>query len=368
VKWTLSSGLAAVRDYLRQLTRVEAVEGEIKIDPAGTPTGVATKIIFREPSPGEREAGVTSAERLYELADEALKASGYKLWIVLDRLDVAFAESADLERNALRALFRVYLDLLGIDSLSLKIFLRDDIWARISGEGFREASHITRTIALKWNTTTLLNLVVRRLLRSDMLRELYGVEALEVLGDVGSQSHLFGRVFPDQIDVGTNKPPAFEWMLSRTRDGSRENVPRELIHLFSEAKRIQLSRLETGFEEPTEEQLFERAALREALPEVSRIRLENTLYAEYPQAKPWLEALEGEKTEQYPDTLAAIWDVTDETALQRAEKLTQIGFFERRGTRRQPSFWVPFLYRPALGLSQGSARGGVVGSATEEEA
>ncbi len=119
-----------------------------------------------------------------------------KLWIVLDRLDVAFAESASLEANALRALFRAYLDLAGLDNISLKIFLRDDIWKRITESGFREASHITKDIRLTWNSQSLLNLIIRRALHNDGLREFYGVDAASVLSDSTQQKELFYRIFP----------------------------------------------------------------------------------------------------------------------------------------------------------------------------
>jgi hypothetical protein len=55
---------------------------------------------------------------------------------LLDRLDVAFAENSDLESNALRALFGVYLDLGSLSNVSVKIFLRTDIWARITTADF----------------------------------------------------------------------------------------------------------------------------------------------------------------------------------------------------------------------------------------
>ena len=55
--------------------------------------------------------------------DDTLQSAGLNLWIGLDRLDVAFAESLDLEKNALRALFKVYLDLMAYRALHLKIFL-----------------------------------------------------------------------------------------------------------------------------------------------------------------------------------------------------------------------------------------------------
>ncbi len=54
------------------------------------------------------------------------------------RVDIAFAESAEFEANALRALFKVYLDMLSRERIQLKIFLRSDIWKRIiKDRGFR---------------------------------------------------------------------------------------------------------------------------------------------------------------------------------------------------------------------------------------
>ena len=111
-------------------------------------------------SSGKR--GYISADELLELADESLEAERLKIWIILDRLDVAFAESAKLEGNALRALFRVYRDMAALENLSLKIFLRNDIWIRITSVGFREASHITKSITITWEPQALLNLVIRR--------------------------------------------------------------------------------------------------------------------------------------------------------------------------------------------------------------
>jgi hypothetical protein len=33
-----------------------------------------------------------------------------------------------------------------------------------------------------------------------------------------------------------------------------------------------------------------------------------------------------------------------------AGRLVEVGFFEERGTKQAPRFWIPFLYRPALDL------------------
>jgi hypothetical protein len=47
--------------------------------------------------------------------------------------------------------------------------------------------------------------------------------------------------------------------------------------------------------------------------------------------------------------------VPEEAAQEIANRLAEIGFFEKRGEQAHPTYWVPFLYRPALQLVQGSA-------------
>ncbi len=353
---TLKGLLRSALDYARSILHAESVEGGLKIDPhTGLPSGVTGKITLREPTPAQQKFGLISADTLFDITNKILADSKLNIWILLDRLDVAFADSDDLEKSALRALFRVYLDLLAYPQLSLKIFLRTDIWRRITQEGFREASHITRHVYINWESQSLLNLVVRRALRSLRLREFYNVAEASVLNDAEQQRRLFYRIFPAQVDAGGRRPPTLDWLLSRTRDGSGETAPRELIHLLIGARDVQLKQLELGEEEPREENLFDRTALRGALPEVSKVRLEQTIYAENPKLRPRLEQLIGEKTEQTPETLAKIWRVPQDEALAIATELAEIGFFEAIGSKDQPAFWVPFLYRDALDMVQGAA-------------
>ncbi len=292
---------------------------------------------------------------MLELADEAYAEAGKEFWIVLDRLDVAFAESPELEANALRALFRAYRDMAALKSISLKIFLRDDIWARITAPGFREASHVTKSITITWESRSLLYLVIRRALSNEAVTTFYGVDSQSVLASVEAQENLFYRIFPRQVELGARKSTTFDWMLARTADGTGKTAPRELIHLLASARDQQLKLLESGEKEPEGELLFERVALQAALPEVSKVRYEQTLCAEHPNLKPMLDKLQGEKTQQTVTSLARIWRVGDPEAQNRAEKLADVGFFQKRGPRDQPEYWVPFLYRDALKLVQGPA-------------
>jgi hypothetical protein len=353
---SLSGYLRSAMDYIRRLLNPVSVEGTMKVDAvSGMPQAFTGKIIFREPTADQQKLGIVSADRLLNLANAALQRSDLSTWLALDRLDVAFADSPELERNGLRALFRVYLDLRAFDAIGLKIFLRSDIWRRILDEGFREASHITRQITIAWDETSHLNLVIRRALYNRTLRDFYKVNENEVLSDSNKQSDLFYRIFPQQVDPGSRRPRTLYWILDRTCDGTGYTAPRELIHLLSVARDVQLKHLELGNPEPPGETLIDGSALKDALPEVSRVRYEQTLCAEFPDLRKHLQRLEGEKTLQSPQTLARNWGINESEAVAIASRLVEVGFFEPRGTKEQPEFWVPFLYRDALDMVQGSA-------------
>lgn len=321
----------------------------------GMPTGISGKIMLGEPETDLRERGFNSINMLFRYADGALEAHGYRIWVLLDRLDVAFSETHELEANALRALLRVYGDLRAFNHISLKIFLREDIWKRIFQAGFREASHINDYAILEWPQEALLNLVIRRLLSNKVLLTELRINRGEILNDSKLQEDLFYRLFPRQVEQGPQKSPTFKWLVSRCADATAQTAPRELIHLLKSIQQAEIKRLENGGVAAPDSQLFDRSVFKEALLPVSTARLHQYLYAEYPDLRGFVEALEHEKTEQTPGSLSKIWSIDEASAAQRAEKLREIGFFERRGSREKPSYWVPFLYRDALGMIQGRA-------------
>ena len=57
-----------------------------------------------------RIKGINSLDGYLEEVNAGLQEVGWSAWILLDRLDVAFAESHLLEANAIRALLRTYRD------------------------------------------------------------------------------------------------------------------------------------------------------------------------------------------------------------------------------------------------------------------
>ena len=200
--------LRAVADYVRSV-KPGGVSASVNVNPmTGLPEVevVGRGIVFREPSASEIERGLLSLDRLFEVAEEVLTEQDFCIWILLDRLDVAFAECPGLEKTALRALFRAYLDLLAFRHIAFKIFLRSDIWARITAEGFREARHITRDLTISWNRSALLNLVVSRAIQNETVQTHYHLTPREVMSSVDCT----GSVFPPHVSTegcGETKQP-----------------------------------------------------------------------------------------------------------------------------------------------------------------
>ncbi|NGY04249.1 P-loop ATPase, Sll1717 family [Solimonas terrae] len=354
-KGSLSTFFRAVSNYLRNWINrdVASVEYGLSVDPNTGIPALTRKTEFNKETEAQN-LGDIPVDELFEIANRALELSGLRLWILFDRLDIAFAGSPDLERNALRALFRAYNDMKGLRNLSLKIFVRNDIWSRITEGGFTEASHIVKAIDIAWSPEGLLNLLVLRLLNSPALVDYLGIDPDEVRSSYEKQRELFYMLLPDKVDTGKN-PDTFDWIVSRTTDANGQPVPREIIHLLESAKNIQIKKLERGGDEPDGTQLVDRASLKEALPVVSKVRYEQTLLAEYHDVKDYLQALQGGKCEHTITTLSQIWREDEATTVEVAKRLVEIGFFERRVSGESQTFWVPFLYRGALDLVQGRA-------------
>lgn len=79
------------------------------------------------------------------------------------------------------------------------------------------------------------------------------------------------------------------------------------------------------------------------------------MYAEYPNLQKYVEAIRREKTEQNPESLSRIWNLDKANTIEIADQLEEVGFFEKRGKKAEPRYWVPFLYREALEMVQGKA-------------
>lgn len=328
------------------------VEPSITVDQI---TGSASFSVRIKPNDAFLDVNSVSVDKLLKLANSALRDADITVWVLLDRLDVAFSEDRALETNALRALFRVYRDIADLDNIRLKIFIRTDIWRRITETGFAEASHITKFAVLEWPHSSLLNLIIRRLISNQCIVDDYELDEQMVLNNFEAQKELFYIVFPSQVDQGSRKPSTLDWLISRCADGAGKTAPRELIHLLNALLEKEIARMERGEPAAVGKQLFDRSVFKLALPDVSEARLIQTLYAEYPDLRPYIAKLAGEKTEQTVDALGILWGTDTATTVSISDRLVEVGFFQRKSVRDSDTLWVPFLYRDALKMIQGLA-------------
>jgi len=338
--------------FTKNLFNIESIEGNADLGSA-----VGGKITFRTPTFEMKNNGDISVDELLEKLGNFLQENCLSHWVLFDRLDVAFDQDADLEKNALRALFKTYRDIEDLGSIRLKIFLRDDIWKRITDEGFRESSHITRTTIISWSNQSLLNLIVMRAIKNSSILEKYNVDYDSVERSHAEQRVLYYKIFPSQVDVGENQSDTFDWILNRVRDGLGNAAPREVIHFHNEIINREKESGSIGTRKAEDPNIFSRQSIKAATMEVSRVKIEQNLFAENPNLKPYILKLDGKKAEQKIETLSSLWSLGSEDTRVVANDLVNVGFFEQPSARDDGIYKVPFLYRPYLRVTQGKAFG-----------
>jgi hypothetical protein len=116
-KFDLSQILNVALKYASRYFKPK-VELGVTVDPNSGLHTFTGKIMPGEPDNEQLKQGYISVDRLGNLAEEALAEADFQIWVLLDRLDVAFAETHELEKNALRALFRGYRDFAAHDHVS----------------------------------------------------------------------------------------------------------------------------------------------------------------------------------------------------------------------------------------------------------
>lgn len=263
-KNTLKRFVNSAMSFARRIINIESIEGGAA--PDGTIfTG---KITFKTPTTEKRKLGFVSVDELLEILNGHLSEKSLKYWVLFDRLDVAFDQDADLEKNALRALFKTYRDIEDLDAISLKIFLRDDIWKRITDEGFRESSHITRTTTISWSPQSLLNLIILRAIRNKKIAEDYNVNAKQITQSHAEQRSLYYKIFPEQVDVGEKQSDTFDWILNRVKDGFGNAAPREVIHFHNEVVNCENDAISIGASKAESPNIFSRPSIKAATSEV----------------------------------------------------------------------------------------------------
>ncbi len=328
---------------IRRVGRPSVAEVELSLSETGVPI-VKPRVEFGGPS--EEPVSEVSHEDALRLLNTCVAEMGFVVWVILDRLDEAFQGFPTVEIPALRALFRTYLDLLEFDQIRLKLFVRRDLFRKITTGGFVNLTHINaRKSEIIWDEDDLLNLLCERMKESGNFLNQLGVR--EQPNEV-----IFGAIFPSQIDVGERKPTTWNWIMSRIRDGNHVKPPRNLIDLVMKAREAQLRREDRDAREfEIGQPVIESDAFRRALTRLSEERVEDTLLAEAGESVELIEKFRNERSEHNRQSISVLLGLSESELDDAIRRLREIGFLEETGQ----TFKVPMLYREGMRIVQGKA-------------
>lgn len=344
---TAHSIFSQLVNRLRSLFRVTKAEQTATFNEVGMPI-LTNRFEFEagddsasEPTYGD---DLVRHDDALALLNEALSEADLSLWLVMDRLDEAFQGKPEHERPALRALFRTYLDMLSLDRVRLKLFVRRDLFGRIIEGGFVNLTHINaRRIEIVWDEEDLYALLLRRIVESsDFVRLINGENGID-------DSAVFDIVFPQQVDPGDRKPKTWRWIMSRVRDGNYVRPPRNLIDLVLKAQDAQFRAEDREMRSYVPgEPLITGESLKRGLEALSGQRVQDTLLAEAGVNAPLVEMFRDGKAEHSSETLH---DIFGKKSVEATKILQGLGFLEQAGS----SYKIPILYRSGLNITQGRA-------------
>lgn len=336
-----------VGSIVSKFPKISKIEGGGSIEAIGLKGSGKIEFFEKNQKNSDADQIIHRISSYLQKVNDLLKKRSIEIWVAFDRLDESFHENPEMEKLALRALFRTYLDFCDhFKNVKLKLFVRRDLFERITEKNFVNLSHIkAKTQRIIWSEDDLWSMLSKRVMRSE--------EVAALCGEDVSTDNLFKLLLPEKIDSGERKPSTRNWILSHIRDGNRVLPPRSLIDLFRHATTEQLKRDKR--DESSQGRglpILESVSFKDAIAVLSEDRVQDTLYAEASHLRDVIESFRGGKAEHDDATLAQIINRTEESLEQTKNDLKKIGFLEPFGTK----YKIPFVYRSYLKIKQGKAR------------
>jgi hypothetical protein len=351
-----SSSAALVFQNISKWLRLNAVpkkvSTELSVSPQGIPIAIPDIAFGCENQTGKSIFDRFSPSDAFTTLNSVLVEKKVTVWIVLDRLDESFIGQPEIERLALRALIRTYLDLKEFSNLRVKLFVRNDLFNKITRPIFVNLTHVVdRSIPITWNEKDLYNLLCQRIRDNSNVLRTIGINKST------NNDLLFSLFFPKNMAIIGNSN-TWNWINTFLHDGNKIKTPRNLIDFINEAKIAQkhkesytprIINLESPFSNP----LFEVSALKTAGIELSKKRVKDTLLAEYTdETKMMINMFRTKKSTYSEKALANLFHMEEQTALTlNIQYLLEIGFLEQTGK----NYRVAKLYQAGLNITQGQA-------------
>ena len=285
--------------------------------------------------------------------DDALKNEGKRVWLILDRLDEIVLGDEERENIVLKGLLLAFRDFSDFQNARVKIFLRDDVYNRVTSIGhFPALTHVRSKASapIKWELEDLLHLLIRRLVANKSIIDVLQIENTENQTREERRS-IYYKLFPEKVDKG-RAAEGFKWIVDRITDGNGVATPRDLLSVIDAARQFQIEQVERDAIVLPGTQIFTEDTLRKSVRKVAKDNLETRIFAEYPDLRQSILAFEGGKADHNSETLEQILGEQYSSLLPR---LQRVGFLYRR-TRNGVQVWtIPFFYSFALDVTRGAA-------------
>jgi hypothetical protein len=280
--------------------------------------------------------------------DATLKAD-QRVVLYIDGLDTAFKDHLEVRAQSLQGLFVGWqASFAGLERVSLKAFLRTDLWDSLS---FPEKSHLqTRILRLAWDESNLWRIVLKRALQSEGFRRLCkqcGVDPVlspdQVERAPAESLHLhLDALFEQRIWSGKNSLTR-KWVMRRLADAKDTVYPRDVLCLVKEAMSLEEERIQESKRVGTDT-VLSRDAISEALLPTSGLRVQAVL-EEYQELTDVLPQLRGVSAKGLVADLRSKLGAESDRHL---ELLVKGGVLDTKGEE----YSVPPLYLHGLGMTR----------------
>ncbi len=290
------------------------------------------------------------------LLNEEAKNKSQKLWFFYDDLDEDFPEKGEVRQQSLTGLFQLVqsCDANRLTEIRFKIFLREDIWNRLS---FDNKSHFTgRDLLLQWTKIDFLRLALRQAIQSENFKNLVdrvspvAVESIDQASENAIDKAL-EILWGSRRRGGNRAKNVSRWVYERLTDSSDTTFPRSLSILLKGAKEQELTYKGQSSKLRTD-RLFQGKSLEFGLKKASEKRCEE-IKEEYPHLTKFFDFLKGESAFLSKEELQVIWQKSAHDIVANFEEFVsfigEIGIIEWREKEKRYKFADIYVYGFEMG-------------------
>ncbi len=294
------------------------------------------------------------ANEIKNTLEKVLESCDLSLWLMVDRLDEIFPRRSEVERKALRGLLRA-INNFRSPNIRVKVFLRDDMLEQIvfSGEGFTALTHVTarQSDTLRWEEEQIKTFIMKRFMANNDLIEYLKLDKEKLNASAKYRDDCFYKIFPSAVYKGPKQSTTLRWICNRCSDGRGVVTPRDVLDLLIRAKQKQQD-IFSADPDGSVDYIIGAAAIQYGYEELSKRKRDTYLSAEFPHLWQIIQKFSEGKTEYSDSSIKKLLGPKCEKII---EDLLSIGFLSRKTKSGKPVFSIPFLYRHAMKLTQGSA-------------